>query len=386
VTIWPHDGLRVPAGWRPTPLREFVLKVHQRCNLACDYCYVYESPDRSWRDRPAVMSPAVWQAAAARIAEHAARHGLAEVRVVLHGGEPLLAGADRLDRLLTDVRAALPEAAVRMQTNGVLLDERMLAMLTAHRVGIGISLDGPAADHDRHRRHRAGTGSYPAVERALTLLRSAAYRSSYAGLLCTVDPGTDPIATYQTLRSFEPPAVDLLLPHATWASAPAAGHADWLIAVFDHWYSTRPAEPSIRLFADVISLLLGGPARSDQVGLSPVAVAVVESDGTIEQVDSLKSAYHGAAATGLDVFAHGFDAVLTHPGVIARQIGRAALADGCLACPVHAVCGGGHYAHRYRPGAGFRNPSVYCADLRRLIDHIGRRVTADLRARAGTAS
>ena len=386
MTIWPHEGLRVPAGWRPTPLREFVLKVHQRCNLACDYCYVYESPDRSWRDRPPVMSPAVWQAAAARIAEHAARHGLTQVRVVLHGGEPLLAGADRLDRLISDVRAALPTAVVRMQTNGVLLDEPMLAMLTGHRVGIGVSLDGSAADHDRHRRHRAGTGSYPAVERALTLLRSAAYRSSYAGLLCTVDPATDPIATYETLRSFDPPAVDLLLPHATWASPPAAGHADWLIAVFDRWYSARSPEPSIRLFADVISLVLGGPARCDQVGLSPVAVAVVESDGTIEQVDSLKSAYPGAAATGLDVFAHAFDAALTHPGVIARQIGRAALADGCLACPVHAVCGGGHYAHRYRPGDGFRNPSVYCADLRRLIDHVGQRVTADLRARAGTGS
>ena len=383
---WPYQGLRVPAGWRPKPLREFVLKVHQRCNLACDYCYVYESPDRSWRDRPAVMSRAVWQAAAARIAEHAGRHGLAEVRVVLHGGEPLLAGADRLDRLITDLRAVLPGADVRMQTNGVLLDEPMLAMLTAHRVGIGVSLDGPAADHDRRRRSRAGTGSYPAVERALTLLRSAAYRSSYAGLLCTVDPATDPIAAYQTLCSFEPPAVDLLLPHATWAAPPAPGHADWLIAVFDRWYREQPPRPSVRLFEDVISLVLGGPARSDQVGLSPVAVAVVESDGTIEQVDSLKTAYHGAAATGLNVFADSFDAALAHPGVVARQIGRAALADGCLACPVHTVCGAGHYAHRYRPGAGFRNPSVYCADLRRLIDHVGRRVTTDLRERAAAAS
>jgi uncharacterized protein len=45
---------------------------------------------------------------------------------------------------------------------------------------------------------------------------------------------------------------------------------------------------------------------------------------------------------------------------------------------VHRVCGAGHYAHRYRPGTGFRNPSVYCADLRRLIGHVRDRMATDL--------
>jgi uncharacterized protein len=42
------------------------------------------------------------------------------------------------------------------------------------------------------------------------------------------------------------------------------------------------------------------------------------------------------------------------------------------------VCGGGLYAHRYRAGVGFRDRSVYCADLLRLIDHIKARLAADL--------
>ena len=380
---WPYAGMTVPPGWRPTPLREFVLKVHQRCNLACDYCYVYELADQSWRDRPVMMSRAVGQATAARIAEHAHRHRLTQVRAVLHGGEPLLAGPARLAELVGDLRATLPTIMIGTQTNGVLLTERMLAVLAAHRVSVGISLDGLTADHDRHRRHRSGAGSSAAAERALTLLRSDAYRSSYAGLLCTVDPRTDPVATYEALVSHRPPAIDLLLPHATWAAPPPAGrYADWLIAVFDRWYPAGSRETSIRLFDEIITLVLGGASRSDQVGLSPAVVAVVESDGAIEQVDSLKSAYPGACATGLNVLDHDFDEVLRHPGIVARQIGRAALADGCLACPVHTVCGAGHYAHRYRPGAGFRQPSVYCADLRRLIGHIGRRVTGDLRVLA----
>ena len=112
-----------------------------------------------------------------------------------------------------------------------------------------------------------------------------------------------------------------------------------------------------------------------------MAVIVVESDGAIEQMDALKSAYPGACATGLDVRYDDFDAALEDPGVVARQIGPAALSDQCRACPVYRVCGGGHYAHRYRPDSGFRNPSAYCADLRRLIDHVGSRVAADVRDR-----
>ncbi len=148
--IWPYRGMAVPPGWRPTPLREFVLKVHQRCNLACDYCYVYELADQSWRDRPKIISPAVRRAAARRIAEHADQHGLDRVNVILHGGEPLLAGAERLVALTAELRAAMPRAcrlSVGMQTNGVKLDAATLDLLATESVRIGVSVDGIGLDH-----------------------------------------------------------------------------------------------------------------------------------------------------------------------------------------------------------------------------------------------
>jgi uncharacterized protein len=108
---------------------------------------------------------------------------------------------------------------------------------------------------------------------------------------------------------------------------------------------------------------------------------VVESDGAIEQVDSLKSTYPGACTTGLSVLTDPFDAALSHPGVIARQIGLRALADTCNRCHLRTVCGGGHYAHRFRAGDGFRNPSVYCADMLTLIQHVIDRLDVDVSAR-----
>lgn len=105
---------------------------------------------------------------------------------------------------------------------------------------------------------------------------------------------------------------------------------------------------------------------------------VVDTDGTLQQVDSLKISYAGAPETGLTVFDHRFDDALLHPGVVARQIGRAALSATCQTCAVRDICGGGGYAHRYREGHGYLNPSVYCPDLLKLISHIGRTVQHDL--------
>ena len=370
-----------------TPFREFVLKVHQRCNLACDYCYVYEHADQSWRDRASVMPGHVVEAAARRIGEHAAAHGLDRVRLVLHGGEPLLAGRARLRSMVRTLRAALPAgcaASIGLQTNGTLLDQPTADGLRADAVSVGVSLDGPPGANDRHRRYADGRGSSGEAHRALSLLSRSENREVYAGLLCTVDPESDPIACYQALLAYHPPAVDFLLPHANWDNPPSrrgpggTPYAHWLISVFDRWYDARPQPTRIRLFESLIDLTIGGQGRSEQVGLSPAALAVIETDGAVEQVDALKSAYDGAGDTGVNVLADPLDAALDHPGVVARQIGVRALADGCRACPVHTTCGGGHYAHRYRHGDGFRNPSVYCADLLRLIRHVEGRVAADL--------
>jgi uncharacterized protein len=364
------------------PLDQFVLKVHSRCDLACDHCYVYESADQSWRGRPAGMPDEAISRTAGRIAEHAARHGLSTVQVVLHGGEPLLAGPVRLRRILAELHAALRDVChldVRIHTNGVRLDERFCELFAEYGVKVGISLDGDRGANDRHRRYANGRSSYDQVVRAITLLRTIRFRHLYAGILCTIDVANDPVAVYEALMALEPPRVDFLLPHATWDEPPARApgarsqYGDWLIAIFDRWLADgRPM--GIRTFESVLSTLTGGRNQTEALGLAPASLAVIETDGTYEQVDSLKVAFDGAPATGLNVFEHGLDVVARHPGILARQQGLAGLCRTCQECPVVTTCGGGLYAHRYRPDTGFDNPSVYCADLLTLITHIKSRL------------
>lgn len=379
----------------PQPFREFVLKVHSRCNLACDYCYVYMMADQSWRDQPRVMSSAVISGVAQRIAEHLHAHALSDATVVLHGGEPLLAGPRRIDDIVTRVRrAAGPDVRVtfEVQTNGVLLDRAYLDLFLRHGIRVGVSIDGDRTATDRHRRGADGRSSHDAVTRALRLLGQPPYQPLLAGLLCTVDLDNDPVATYEALLDHSPPMVDFLLPNGNWTYPPpqrpadpsTTPYADWLTAVFDRWYAAPRTTP-VRLFDEILNLLLGGASRTESVGLSPSATVVVETDGSIEQVDSLKSAYHGAAVTGLSVLRHPFDAALDLPAIAIRRRGALALSGTCRRCAVRDVCGGGLYAHRFRAGSGFDNPSVYCPDLRRLIAHVSARVRMDLMAVTGAA-
>lgn len=384
--IWPVEGLDVRSllrdGWAPRPFRQFIVKLNGRCNLACTYCYVYEMADASWRSKPRIISVETLDRTARRIAEHATAHQLADVEVVLHGGEPLLCGVSFIDDAVSRLRGALPAAiglSVRLQTNGTLLTTAVLDTLLTRGVKVGVSFDGTARSHDARRVHEDGRGSHDEVTGALRLLTTKPYVHVFSGILCTIDVTADPVRTYEALAAFSPPRIDFLLPHANWQTRPTAGHGQWLAAAFDRWYDG--AETRVRLFEEIIRLLLGGHSTSEMIGLSPVALIVIDTDGSVEQVDTLKSAFPGAPATGMSVFTHSFDDVLALPSIAARQIGTKALADCCLACPVHRVCGGGYFPHRYRPGSGFRNPSVYCADLRYLISHIGRRIRADLMER-----
>ena len=244
-----------------------------------------------------------------------------------------------------------------------------------------------AGANDRHRRYADGRSSYDKVIRAIELLRSPRFRHLYSGLLCTIDIANDPVVVYESLVALDPPRIDFLLPHATWDDPPPARthesderYADWLIAIFDRWLAAgRPV--GIRTFDSIISTLTGGESLTEALGVRPAVLGVIETNGSYEQVDSLKMAFDGTPATGLNVFGHSLDLVAQHPGITARQQGLAGLCRSCQGCPVVTSCGGGLYTHRYRSETCFANPLVYCADLLKLITHIRDRlpqVTAGL--------
>lgn len=394
---WPdlavvEEALADPA-WRPLPFTQFVVKIHGRCNLSCDYCYIYEMADQSWRAKPMAMARATVDRTAYRITEHLTAHRdeLSQVIVTFLGGEALLVGADELDYAATAFRAAAPvgiEAVLSVTTNGILLDDpRMLAVLEKHDIKVTLSLDGARDAHDRHRRYANGKGSFDAVMRGVEALRAAATAPDrLRNVLCVVDLENDPLETYEALAAVGAPQVDFLLPLDDWEHTPpgwtggtgGTAYADWLIPIFERWYATVPVPTSVRFFDSIVGLVLGGHSTTEAVGLEDFQSLTIDTDGSIELIDALKSTFQDAPLTGLDVFGNAFDEARLHPGVVARQRGPAGLCATCQACSLRDICGGGQYTNRYAAGSGFLNPTVYCTDQAKLITHIRARVLADV--------
>lgn len=150
----------------PLKTRLLILQPTPFCNIDCDYCYL---PDRRSTAR---MGLATIRRAAERLRDD----GLlgAELGVVWHAGEPLALPAAYYDdaiTVLSEVLGAHCTLSHSMQTNAMLVDDAHCEMLRRHAIRVGVSVDGPAALHDAHRRTRQGHATHARVLRGMRRLR-----------------------------------------------------------------------------------------------------------------------------------------------------------------------------------------------------------------------
>lgn len=361
----------------------FVLKVTHACNMACDYCYMLPHSNRR-------ITLDVSRQTGRRLAEHAALNDLEEVEVSLHGGEPLLLGLPFLGQVCDELAYAAPPLKMRfsLQTNGALLDEAALEFCIARNISVGLSLDGKAPHTARHRKFKDRQSSFEQITKAANLLASAEGRKIWAGFLSVIDITSDPLETYQFLRSFTPPAIEFLLPLGNYSALPpgkdgshtSAPYAEWLLKVFSVWYGERPQTTMIRRFRDVIAYVAGGSSSSEEFGPAGMGCLVIDCDGRIEAVDTLRTAFPGAADLDCNVFDNSIADATAQLKATSLRHGWDTPREQCASCEIFPLCGGGYLPHRYSRENGFANPSVYCADLATLIETVIPIVEADLRA------
>jgi len=382
-----HLPLLARHGSRPKtiPFSTFVVKIASRCNLNCSYCYMYNLADRTYRNQPPVMSPAVTAAMAQRIGSHALRHNVPFVHIILHGGEPLLIGKRQFAAWITRVRDGLQGYTVpyfSIQSNGTLIDSEWIDLLADLRVMIGISVDGPQRFHDQYRVDHHGRGSFDDVVANIRALRAHPRGAEiFSCVMAVVNTDIPPDELFSFWQLLDVPSFDLSLPHANHAHPPRQGtmsYGEWMIDFFDLWFDQNRPDRHVRYFENILRMLFRYPVSTDNIGGRPVGVVVVETDGSIEPTDAFKCCEDGITKIGLNVIDSEFDDLYAIPMVRVLQQGAPMLCDTCQACALRDVCGGGYMPHRYSRKSGFDNPSVYCADLTHLIGHIHARVTASL--------
>ncbi|AZA83864.1 radical SAM protein [Chryseobacterium lactis] len=363
-----------------------VLKIASRCNLNCSYCYMYNLGDKTYKNQPKVMSKETIENIYNRIIEHCEEHHIKNFGIILHGGEPLLAGQKYIEDFVnTGKRMAEGRVNFRynLQTNGILLTEDIVNSLEKLRVHIGVSLDGPKEVNDKHRFYHNGKGSYDDVIKGINLLLNNRSYKERTGLLSVMNIDSDSIEAYDHLKSLDLKGGDFLFPYGTYDNPPLGKtestentyYADWLIKIFDTWYNEdETTRPSIRLFGDITTSIFGNDIMADYLGNKDNEVLVIETDGTMEAVDGLKSCGDGFTKTGANVSSFSINQALDTPLAKLYHYSHKHLCKKCRSCPINETCGGGDLANRYSSKNGFDNPSIYCSDLEKLISHIQNRV------------
>lgn len=372
----------------PARISSFLVKVASRCNLDCDYCYVYHHADQAWRTMPQVLSDQNREAFAKRLAEYARTIDLRRAAVIFHGGEPLLAGAASLcdfAGLIRKTAGADIDIDIGLQTNGLLLDDAALDLFEAHDIGVSLSLDGPRAVNDLHRTTRRRRSSFEKVEAALERLKLRP--NVFAGVIAVIDASTDPAELLEYFAAHEPPRVDFLLPDAHHIRPPPGRGEDpdlyvrWLKRAFDNWLDKYPSLP-VRSFEALLDAIMGLPSGTDAFGFGDVSLISVETDGTYHDLDVLKVVGNGTQLGGAVL-----DTSIAQAASSARLeahrrlLAKSGLCATCQACTVSDICGGGAVPHRWSD-AGFENPTVYCREMTALIAHAQSRLSEALEAEA----
>lgn len=367
-----------------------LLKVASRCNLDCSYCYVFHMGDEGWRVQPKRMSEETQNLIGMRLRELRDAQGR-PFSVVLHGGEPLLLGATGLGALLSMLRRALgTECGISIQTNGVLLDKDVLDLCAEQRVGISVSLDGPAEIHDRFRIDRAGRPSHTRVVAGIEALRAHPDALNlFSGVLAVVDPATSPDMVYDYFQELGVPSVDFLyrdgnhssLPYGK-ASAASTEYGRWITKILDR-YVADPAPFRIRMLDDMIKLALGGGGVKEGVGLTDYGILIIDTDGTVKKNDTLKSSPLGDGfSQNWTVRHHSLAEIACSDEFLAYHRAQRPSSESCTRCPHLRICGGGMVTHRYSDANGYDNPTVFCADQTMLIERVVELVGCQVRARA----
>lgn len=365
-----------------------VVKVASRCNLKCSYCYMYEHPDQTWREQPAIMSIETIKLLAQRINEYLNNRQLKRFLIPLHGGEPTLLGAtglrDFFSIITNETKGIDTEIKFGVQTNGTLINDEIIEVLQEFEVFAGVSIDGPQEWNDVERIDKKGKGTFFQIMAGVEKLRYPSKGESiFGGFLTVANPEIEPYKLLSFFEKINAPAVDFLLPDYNHDTFPHNRYSSgvfgrWLCDLFDIWLSTE-STIEIRFFKTIMKLLLGGQNGYDSIGAISQGVLIIETDGTYHGLDVLKTAYHGATYTGKSLSSDSIQDLEKLPLVMALSTKKFSVAKKCLDCHIFEFCGGGYLPQRYSSIDGFNRESVYCSDLLIIINHIRERLINDLK-------
>ena len=301
---------------------------------------------------------------------------LKQVKIDFHGGEPMLQKVDAFDKMCTLLNRKLSkyvDLIFSIQTNGTLITEEWINVCAKHKVGIGISCDGPAEYHDEFRVDHKGRGSYESLERNLIKLKLAEQQGLIkpVGILCVIDPKKDARKIFDHfLHNMRVKRFNFLLPDFTHNSFTGTqeSYGKFLCDLFNAWVEVDDPTIDIRILKQTLEKFTMDALelKALKCAASSYREITIASNGSLAPIDTLRSASDNHMWSEVNVQNISMANYLLHP--FYRMLGKAGqtLPEKCANCCWQNVCQGGTLINRYSSKSAFDNPSVFCLGLKQF--------------------
>lgn len=157
---------------------DILISPTTRCNLRCKYCYV---PKNENDKRATDISVSDYDCIYKWIAEYSKLIQTEEIRITWFGGEPLLVGAEYLNKAIELQRKYFTVPTINVvQTNLTILNDNIIKLFIDHfNSSIGVSIDIGTSN----RIYSNGKSSAETVEKNIRILQNCGITT---GLVCTL--------------------------------------------------------------------------------------------------------------------------------------------------------------------------------------------------------
>lgn len=367
------------------PRVEVILKVAERCNINCSYCYFFHSADDSYKRHAPIIASSTVHAVAHYLREGAEALDLRHIQIDFHGGEPLLMPQLQfasMCRLFRDVLGGAVDLRLCVQTNAMLVDSSWIELFSEYGVNVSTSLDGPLDYHDRYRVDFRGHGTHARTVAGIHQLREAVARGALPGfgVLCVINPEHSASRIYRYfVDELGLDSMDFLLPemtHDSYSGPPPTAYGEFLCELFHAWAGDDEPRIQVRILNSVMSLMLGGRTRVVGFGPEMPAAITIASSGAIGPDDTFRVCGTEYIDAGMTVFNTNLSTFLESRFMREFVKAKQQLAAQCQGCCWERVCGGGQLPHRYGSRHGFDAPSIFCEGLKPFFAEVARYLLA----------
>lgn len=154
-------------------INSLIFKLTDNCNLGCNYCYRGSNKEKPKK----IMEDTLIYTTIEKYVNFKKEYGQANnpIRLIWHGGEPLIAGIDKFKNILRIEKEFEEKDGVNfintVQTNGTLLNDEWAEFFKSNNFLVGFSIDGPKQIQDIHRFNKNKDSSFESTMKGVNLLK-----------------------------------------------------------------------------------------------------------------------------------------------------------------------------------------------------------------------